>query len=420
MFATYTMFGVDQTRGQIFPARTDDTPPATIESKRDGDDGPFRGLGWLAAVGVPAVGLIGLVLFALTLGSARATLGALGTGCMAAVAASGVGALLGFLFGIPRSAQETDPAGGQVRIRDNTNLEQVSDWLTKILVGVGLVQIGNAGGPARRLVGALGAGMGDTASARAVAAGLLVAFVVWGFLVSYLLTRTIVRDVLQQRLDEVARQAASLASGQMERRLDDLAIADANALALVDRALNPSTGTPPPPRSALTEALSAARPDVLTQVFLRARQQRESSWRSDKARMALTIPVFGALIDLDTDRRFHRLPAQLAFALKDRENATTQDWERAESLLSEAITIRGSSARGFLMYEFNRALCRIRLDPAGPAQPSSAALRAAVLADLRSAATSEQMYRIIDQDEQNMIKPWLQKNGLGMADLSGP
>ena len=76
-----------------------------------------------------------------------------------------IGALLGFLFGVPRSAppsegktakskdrteDRTEPAGDAPdpnRYRPNTNLEEVSDWLTKILVGVGLTQLGTA--PAR-------------------------------------------------------------------------------------------------------------------------------------------------------------------------------------------------------------------------------------------------------------------------------
>ena len=66
-----------------------------------------------------------------------------------------VGGLLGFLFGVPRTEDDeavqtqnddtSESAGKQVdaktRIRANTNLEQISDWLTKILVGVGLTQI---------------------------------------------------------------------------------------------------------------------------------------------------------------------------------------------------------------------------------------------------------------------------------------
>jgi hypothetical protein len=62
-------------------------------------------------------------------------------------AAITMGALTGFLFGIPRSSQLNlsgsveDKGKDKVHYQANTNLEQISDWLTKILVGAGLTQI---------------------------------------------------------------------------------------------------------------------------------------------------------------------------------------------------------------------------------------------------------------------------------------
>jgi hypothetical protein len=59
------------------------------------------------------------------------------------LACGGVGALLGFLFGLPRSLPATsDRNRGLHGYLDNTNLLDVSDWLTKIIVGLSLVQIG--------------------------------------------------------------------------------------------------------------------------------------------------------------------------------------------------------------------------------------------------------------------------------------
>lgn len=52
------------------------------------------------------------------------------------------GGILGFLFGIPRAFQGSG-SNDNTSVRqydDNTNLEQISDWLTKIIVGVGLIQ----------------------------------------------------------------------------------------------------------------------------------------------------------------------------------------------------------------------------------------------------------------------------------------
>ena len=65
-----------------------------------------------------------------------------------------VGATIGFLFGIPRVLQQdvtparSSDAGAApsvtsatYNLRVNTNLEQISDWLTKIFVGLGLVEL---------------------------------------------------------------------------------------------------------------------------------------------------------------------------------------------------------------------------------------------------------------------------------------
>ena len=73
-------------------------------------------------------------------------------GTVVAGASAMVAWLLGLLFGIPRSiARPGDPApaaansaqasAAQPTLRVNTNLEDVSDWLTKTLIGVGLTQL---------------------------------------------------------------------------------------------------------------------------------------------------------------------------------------------------------------------------------------------------------------------------------------
>jgi hypothetical protein len=56
------------------------------------------------------------------------------------------GALLGFIFGIPRAAPETGSTQSnnsqwEQLYQVNTNLEQISDWLTKIIIGIGLVEL---------------------------------------------------------------------------------------------------------------------------------------------------------------------------------------------------------------------------------------------------------------------------------------
>jgi len=77
------------------------------------------------------------------------------TELLVGAASISVGSLLGFLFGMPRAmvapstSEETD-AAAPMTYRPSTNLEQVSDWLTKILIGVGLVELRQIGGRSPR------------------------------------------------------------------------------------------------------------------------------------------------------------------------------------------------------------------------------------------------------------------------------
>src|SRR5262245_24620262 len=111
-----------------------------------------------------------------------------------AAASASVGILLGFLFGIPRSLQDNgapsslSPTAGstQSRLRVNTNLEQISDWLTKILVGVGLTQLRDIGPRMWGLAASVAVSMGGSTP---VSLGVIVNFSIWGFFVGYLLTR---------------------------------------------------------------------------------------------------------------------------------------------------------------------------------------------------------------------------------------
>ena len=63
----------------------------------------------------------------------------IGVALLAAGAAWLVAVIVGFLFGIPRLSDNTP--GPLQQYRPSTSLEQVADWLTKMIVGVGLTQL---------------------------------------------------------------------------------------------------------------------------------------------------------------------------------------------------------------------------------------------------------------------------------------
>lgn len=203
---------------------------------------PTRGAGLALLAWLLAGAGIALLCFSWSAHSGRTAV-VLATVMAAAVA---VGGLLGFLFGIPRtlqtdlaasagSARTVDvaagtssgagsggmggtaspaPMGGAVGGREagrapeivdyrfNTNLEQISDWLTKILIGVGLIELSSLRTGLAELGQIVATNVGERAPASGAAIGidattgvavlaqaLVVLGVVAGFVYGYLWTR---------------------------------------------------------------------------------------------------------------------------------------------------------------------------------------------------------------------------------------
>jgi len=145
----------------------------------------------LVAVIMTLAGLTPIIIYALSVSLNFATV--VSVGAMAGAAAFVAGGLLGFLFGVPKTSGgdgEDSEGTRHARYRVNTNLEQISDWLTKILVGVGLIQLAKIGNAATHLISVVANGMGGSAGATTIAGGVLVYFFGNGFLSAYYVTRT--------------------------------------------------------------------------------------------------------------------------------------------------------------------------------------------------------------------------------------
>ncbi|WP_162596118.1 Ig domain-containing protein [Methylobacterium sp. 17Sr1-1] len=135
-----------------------------------------------------------------------------GTDSMVAIASAGIGGLLGFIFGIPRTldpstrvavaaaASSASPgAGSQAALAANTNLERISDWFTTLLIGATLVQAQNV----IEWIGTLGTKYkaGDAALSNEAMVPLIVLyFSALSFLGIYLITRLYLTFALQQTL----------------------------------------------------------------------------------------------------------------------------------------------------------------------------------------------------------------------------
>lgn len=91
--------------------------------------------------------------------------------------------------GVELDHDELSSARTLIRYSVNSNLEQISDWLTKIIVGVGLTQLHNLPGLASRAARFLAGGLNSNAQERAFAIGLILYFGVLGFVAGYVTTR---------------------------------------------------------------------------------------------------------------------------------------------------------------------------------------------------------------------------------------
>jgi hypothetical protein len=374
-----------------------------------------------------AVSLALLLVPIYSLGSADVTdgLSVLAVGLALALSALMGGALLGFLFAIPRSASsarsDTDSENG-AGYRSNTNLEQISDWLTKILVGVGLTQIGNIPSGVGRLISATRPGLGGGDGDEVFAGTLLTLFTICGFLAGYILTRVHLPKAFavadRRAIEKVARTEARRQTANVvrdvEERLGERATHDAQALALVDQVLRPTPGVPAVSQEELEKALSNASPPVQVQIFFLAREHRRAAnWRTEEGRSIVerAVPLLHGLLKTKPPVPEHRLFGQLGFAVKD--TATNpSEYAEAERLLSRAIALREAAKEpGYLLYEFNRAECLIRQDTDFVSHlPTEAIRRDAILRDLRVAAGSEALHRIICSDEP--FTTWLQLNSV--------
>ncbi len=146
----------------------------------------------------PMVLLVLLAVGIAIAGGAGWILGSWGGVTIAVLLAGGIlaaGGLLGLLFGIPR-ALTSDPAADEKAsgpkrpsYSANTNLEQVSDWLTKILIGATITQLGALPGLVQQFVSYVGGAFGSSGNAAAFVVALLLLHGSGGFLAGYLWSR---------------------------------------------------------------------------------------------------------------------------------------------------------------------------------------------------------------------------------------
>ncbi|MEP6502073.1 MAG: hypothetical protein ABJD97_01990 [Betaproteobacteria bacterium] len=227
---------------------------------------------------------------------------ALGPVILWVCASFAAGGTAGFLFGIPKSgisskAEAAAPASASTqgvagsdvahaaarndaapRTRPNTNLEEVSDWVTKILVGLTLVNFKDLKEEVARIsVNAASAIRSHpTDSDVSVAMALVVGFALMGFLAVYLYMRLFVQGAFKRADDQLQEYERAVARAEAMGQREP----EANASAAV--AVVPSAASLRAAQD-VADAAPANRPELVLQPLRELAEQYESLRRTDGA-----------------------------------------------------------------------------------------------------------------------------------------
>jgi hypothetical protein len=320
------------------------------------------------------------------------------------------------LFGIPRaqttSGEEAQgETGKQSRYVENTNLEQISDWLTKIIVGVTLVQFND-------IVSAISAFsdkiavafLPGIASHAGPALGnfafaILLFFAILGFMYSYLWTRLyLIKELTQMQLDlgTLGDKFADVAN----KIHHDQSIIDSAAINLVEIYIETDTNILSFDSNQMNDRIIESSPHVRTAIFFRARKNRKKHWDkpAQHQKMMRSLPIFEALVAAEQDDYTHRSHAQIAYILKDK---VVPNYPGAIEKLRIAIRLRDQdSVLGYEIYEMNLAVCLIQqsISVGGEAVTFTAEEKSEIRALLEKGRTS---YEITNFPEASK---WLVEN----------
>jgi len=160
----------------------------------------------LFLVGISLLGLMIIVAFSLIQQhppEQRASI--FGISSLIAIATFLSGLLIGFIFGIPRIIPHKSKLAdvnnynapvpkNELHLNDdlysdNSNLEQISDWLTTIIVGLGLINLTQVPAALQQFSGYIEPALGGSPSGGIFGTFILISYSLDGFLIGYLGTR---------------------------------------------------------------------------------------------------------------------------------------------------------------------------------------------------------------------------------------
>jgi hypothetical protein len=268
-----------------------------------------------------ALGISGVVALLAGLGTH-----AIGPILLWSIASVASGAATGFLFGIPRVARQEPPPkstqadrkpAGQLpdarkeegnpsavkgapepALRPNTNLEEVSDWLTKIIVGLGLVHLKDlqaiVASTAANAAAAIAAQ--PTATHVSIATALIVGFAIEGFFGGYIYTRLFLQGAFARSDNQLLQIARSDIESVLARAPSNVSGADDQeslpSPAQVKAATEVARLASDDPRAAIEKMVELAREYEQVRISMPSGQERTRRMTDVVGRM--TVIALGA------------------------------------------------------------------------------------------------------------------------------
>jgi hypothetical protein len=198
---------------------------ADLKEREDPDERRVRHAINIWMVVLAAAAAAASVLFAVSApGDLRQRVGVGLTAMALSFAAIAVGAFVGFLFGVPRS-RAIEESGADKQHESyfvfNSNLLKVSDWLTTILVGLGLVQLGRVGPAVASFSETIGSPLGGQAYSGTFGVAFMLAVGLAALLVAYMWASLRVY-VLYKRALKPGADIDGEAPANVPRRLESL------------------------------------------------------------------------------------------------------------------------------------------------------------------------------------------------------
>jgi hypothetical protein len=386
--------------GETSPPRQHDATETNETDTRQGS-APFLDShsALIALTYVVVGGCVVTLLFGLSQATTFATYaGLIGVAFMAAFGSAACGGLLGFIFGVPftkdanTALTSVDQSGESTAVvsalqyRPNTSLEQISDWLAKMIVGIGLVEIKDLSKGIRRVAHFLASGMGPspTPAAEAYAYAALLFFAICGFLFGFLWARVNLRrlfsDADKDFVAKISRyeidgKAFSLARGLLAGHIEEHS----------------------PSQEVLDRAVANASSDMRALIFSAAVRASSDSDSDQFEIKDGVVSVLRALAAADKKDRYHQTRAELGYALG---RQSPPAFEEARKELTNAINIRNRlGKRGWQYYEFRRAYYGVRL---GLGQEE-------ILPDLKVAAREKEKFPNW-LNAHTEVRSWVEKN----------